>query len=220
MILSFMLKPIFVKNELGTGPSSSSHSIRSAVNYRDGSILKSIFFSESFFMSWVFRNIEALVKIPPFVSAKIFDLSLKQVFKWITHCCILIGQWSLSCDWLRSVWKLAWSMCQHKKLKFSKCNRIQFRDRLLFGGSTYASWIDPSNQPTQNPSWSDFCDFVTIIVRTASSKFNFEIGILDSFHWWSSSRKPTEWKYFCKLKTSSNRCLIQINIYGLIKIWF
>ena len=40
MILSFMLKPIFVKNELGTGPSSSSQSIRSAVNYRDGSILR------------------------------------------------------------------------------------------------------------------------------------------------------------------------------------
>lgn len=74
-----MYKPIFVKKELGTGPSSSSHSIRSAVNYRDGSILKSIFFSESFFMSWVFRNIEALVKIPPFVSAKIFDLSLINV---------------------------------------------------------------------------------------------------------------------------------------------
>ena len=204
-----MLKPIFVKNELGTGPSSSSQSIRSAVNYRDGSILKSIFLSESFFMSWVFRNIEALVKIPPFVSAKIFDLSLKQVFKWITHCCILIGQWSLSCDWLRSVWKLAWSMYQHKKLKFSRYNRIRFPDHLLFEGSILpTAHHEMTHEPTQNPSWGNFCDFVSISVRTASSKFNFEIGILDSFHWWSSPRKPTEWKYFCKLKSSSNRCLI------------
>ena len=45
------VKTDFCQNELGTGPSSSSQLIRSAVNYRDGSILKSIFFSESFFMS-------------------------------------------------------------------------------------------------------------------------------------------------------------------------
>ena len=95
------VKTDFCQNELGTGPSSSSQSIRSAVNYRDGSISKSIFLSESFFMSWVFRNIEALVKIPPFVSAKIFDLSLKLVFKLTTKSCFLIGQWAMSFHWLK-----------------------------------------------------------------------------------------------------------------------